>query len=182
MHGQRSVDSAWKHEELPSAVLADPCSCLQMQGLMVITILLCGVVVALHHFICQRFSGQADTPVPPGPALPAGRPACTQSSSDDGAAPAEHKPSVWESLRFLAKSPQIQCLGVMSMSQGLTTNLLDMAWKTHLHMLHNTPAAYAVRHLPGWPIAFEVKHALLLAAPVHRPVLKRCSTAGSLLP
>jgi AAA family ATP:ADP antiporter len=46
---------------------------------------------------------------------------------------------------FLTKSPQIQCLAVMALAQGLSTNLIEIAWKSHLHMLHPSPAAYSVR-------------------------------------
>ena len=53
--------------------------------------------------------------------------------------------SLAESLRVLANSQQIRCLGVMALAQGLTTNLVDIVWKTHLHMLHPDPARYAVR-------------------------------------
>ncbi|KAK9829542.1 hypothetical protein WJX72_006395 [[Myrmecia] bisecta] len=46
-------------------------------------------------------------------------------------------------LVFLAKSPQIRCLALMALAQGISTNLIDIAWKNHLHMLHPTPGAYA---------------------------------------
>lgn len=49
-----------------------------------------------------------------------------------------------QAVVFLAKSPQIRCLAMMALAQGLTTNLLDVAWKQHLHMLHPSPAAYSV--------------------------------------
>ncbi|KAL3142921.1 hypothetical protein ABBQ38_003208 [Trebouxia sp. C0009 RCD-2024] len=48
-----------------------------------------------------------------------------------------------QAVVFLAKSPQIRCLAMMALAQGLTTNLLDVAWKQHLHMLHPSPAAYS---------------------------------------
>lgn len=54
-----------------------------------------------------------------------------------------------QAVVFLAKSPQIRCLAMMALAQGLTTNLLDVAWKQHLHMLHPSPAAYSVRTPPG---------------------------------
>ena len=50
-----------------------------------------------------------------------------------------------QAVVFLAKSPQIRCLAMMALAQGLTSNLLDVAWKQHLHMLHPSPAAYSVR-------------------------------------
>ena len=46
---------------------------------------------------------------------------------------------------FLARSPQIRCLAVMALAQGLSTNLIEVVWKNHLHMLHPSPAAYSVR-------------------------------------
>jgi AAA family ATP:ADP antiporter len=44
---------------------------------------------------------------------------------------------------FLGKSPQIRCLAMMALAQGITTRLLDVSWKHYLHKLHTTPAAYA---------------------------------------
>ena len=49
-----------------------------------------------------------------------------------------------QAVVFLAKSPEIRCLAMMALAQGLTTNLLDVAWKQHLHMLHPSPYAYSV--------------------------------------
>eukprot|EP00891_Asterochloris_glomerata_P002727 jgi/Astpho2/2727/e_gw1.00050.92.1_t len=51
--------------------------------------------------------------------------------------------SLKQAVVFLVKSPQIRCLALMALAQGLSTNLLDIAWKTHLHMLHPSPGAYA---------------------------------------
>ena len=53
--------------------------------------------------------------------------------------------SLKQAVVFLVKAPQIRCLALMALAQGLSTNLLDIAWKTHLHMLHPSPGAYAVR-------------------------------------
>jgi len=54
------------------------------------------------------------------------------------------KPSLKEAFVFLTQSKQIRCLAVMALAQGLSTNLIDLAWKSHLHMLHPSPAAYSV--------------------------------------
>ena len=45
---------------------------------------------------------------------------------------------------YLTQSRQIRCLAVMALAQGLSTNLIEIAWKSHLHMLHPSPAAYSV--------------------------------------
>lgn len=133
----------------------------QLQGLMTIIVVFCVAVLLLHHGIVQRFpakrgagsalalsgttaqrvtgSGTPDSDMSRKQVTPT-RPAQKQQEQQQLE---EQKPSVVESLQFLARSPQIQCLGIMSLSQGLTTNLLDLAWKTHLQMLHPTPTAYA---------------------------------------
>ncbi|KAL3138241.1 hypothetical protein ABBQ32_006060 [Trebouxia sp. C0010 RCD-2024] len=70
-----------------------------------------------------------------------------------------------QAVVFLAKSPQIRCLAMMALAQGLTTNLLDVAWKQHLHMLHPSPAAYSVSQpIPLLPPPLSLCHAALPAA------------------
>ena len=48
-----------------------------------------------------------------------------------------------EAFAFLRQSPQIRCLAMMALAQGITTRLLEVSWKHYLHKLHSTPAAYA---------------------------------------
>jgi len=80
-----------------------------------------------------------------------------------------------EAVVFLAKSPQIRCLGMMALAQGLTTNLLDVAWKQHLHMLHPSPAAYSVSACPPASLA----HAAPLPCRLLCECLPPCLTALS---
>ena len=77
--------------------------------------------------------------------------------------PEAGKQSLGDSLRVLAQSQQIRCLGVMALSQGLTTNLVDIVWKTHLHMLHPDPAHYAV----GRSLVPPFLQAVRLLPPLH---------------
>lgn len=65
------------------------------------------------------------------------------------------KLSIREAVVFLTKSPQIRCLAVMALAQGLSTNLIEIAWKSHLHMLHPSPAAYSVS-VPSQPLFYRV--------------------------
>lgn len=51
--------------------------------------------------------------------------------------------SVADAFAFLRRSPQIRCLAVMALAQGITTRLLEVSWKHYLHKLHASPAAYA---------------------------------------
>ncbi|BDA47960.1 ADP,ATP carrier protein 1 [Coccomyxa sp. Obi] len=84
--------------------------------------------------------------------LRAGSEASTSGTASPGAAAVKAvaaggkkkaKLSLRDAVIFLTKSPQIQCLAVMALAQGLSTNLIEIAWKSHLHMLHPSPAAYS---------------------------------------
>lgn len=48
-----------------------------------------------------------------------------------------------EAWLFLVKSPQIRCLAIMALAQGLTNRILEVSWKHYLHVLHPSPVAYA---------------------------------------
>ncbi len=146
----------------------------QLQAIMLVVLGFGALVLALHHHIVHRFDTNvhgSEPPVvvvPPPAAAPPPLPAPSANgaaASGVGAAPAPLPPpaepapgaggapkrkaklSLREALVFLANSPQIRCLAVMALAQGLSSNLIDIAWKSHLHMLHPTPAAYSVR--PG---------------------------------
>ncbi|GLC36053.1 hypothetical protein PLESTF_001253400 [Pleodorina starrii] len=54
----------------------------------------------------------------------------------------QSKQNLKEIYRTLASSVPIRCLVVMSMAQGLCTNLMEFAWKSHIRLLYPTPAAF----------------------------------------
>ena len=68
-----------------------------------------------------------------------------ESATEAGGGKKRGKLSMREAVAFLTKSPQIRCLATMALAQGLSTNLIEIVWKNHLHMLHPSPAAYSVR-------------------------------------
>ncbi len=51
--------------------------------------------------------------------------------------------SIVGAWKYLIKSPQIKCLAVMAIAQGLTTRILEVSWKTYLHMMCPSPVEYA---------------------------------------
>ena len=106
----------------------------------------------------------------------------SNSSSDVSSSTTAHSPSTHhrhnrqgnrsklgfkEAVVFLAKSPQIRCLAMMALAQGLTTNLLDVAWKQHLHMMHPSPAAYSVSACPPCLTALSSDAACTALCHVH---------------
>lgn len=79
---------------------------------------------------------------------PTAHPTPAQKSQQEGPAcvlPPEEpaKLSPREAFSFLIQSPQIRALALMAIAQGVCTNVLDLAWKSHLRLLHPTPAAYS---------------------------------------
>jgi len=80
-----------------------------------------------------------------------GEPSESSSSSGDetGGTPAGDDaskpppPTLKEALAYVAASPQVRCLAVMSMSQGVCSSLLEFAWKSELRRLHPDPASFS---------------------------------------
>jgi len=53
------------------------------------------------------------------------------------------KRGLLDAFKFVANSPELSCLAVMAISQGISTILFQVAWKTQLRILHPNPTAYA---------------------------------------
>lgn len=76
------------------------------------------------------------------------------------------KLSLREAFSFLIQSPQIRALALMAIAQGVCTNVLDLAWKSHLRLLHPTPAAYSAFMGEVAVATGVVTGALMLATPL----------------
>ena len=57
--------------------------------------------------------------------------------------------------RELAASIPIQCLAVMSLAQGLCTNLMEFAWKSHIRLLYHNPADFTafLGEVAAWQVS-----------------------------
>ena len=70
-------------------------------------------------------------------------PKTTKETAAAADVPPKKSMSMKEAFAYLRKSPQIRCLAMMALAQGITTRLLEVSWKHYLHKLYTTPAAYA---------------------------------------
>ncbi len=52
------------------------------------------------------------------------------------------KLSLWESLRFIVKSPYLRCIAMMVVAYGLTMTLTEVAWKANLKNAYPDTGAY----------------------------------------
>ena len=133
-------------------VLSDSAQVQAMMGV----VLACGLTaMALHAHIVRSYPPEEEGDEP-GAAV---KKACggleegavevesALATTDDPAAvcatpPPDH-PSLRQAFTFLARSPQIRCLAIMALAQGLSANLIEIAWKGQVHLLHPSPAAYS---------------------------------------
>jgi AAA family ATP:ADP antiporter len=53
------------------------------------------------------------------------------------------KVSFWENAKTLGSSPALQCLAAIALAQGITTNLIEVAWKAGLREKFSDPRTYS---------------------------------------
>ena len=106
---------------------------LQLRLLMLSVFVAGAAIFALHAVIVRS----SDTWKAEALALEAGPPAAD-------AVPAGKKPRMRtrDAFKALASSPQILCLAAMSVAQGLSSNVFQVAWKTQLRQLYPEPSLY----------------------------------------
>lgn len=55
----------------------------------------------------------------------------------------EKKKTFWENAKVLLSSPALQCLAVVALAQGITNNLIEVAWKASLRAKFADPRLYS---------------------------------------
>ena len=60
-----------------------------------------------------------------------------------GKKPKKDETGLIDALKFVARTPEVLCLAVMSICQGLSSILFQVAWKGQLRILHPEPHAYS---------------------------------------
>jgi len=97
-----------------------------------------GIVTLVAHAWISRIQPAVGTAAPEGSAAGGGGDAAPSP------APKEEEPaSFLATVRTLLKNPALSALAVMSVAQGVATNLLEVAWKSELRVLYPQPAAYS---------------------------------------
>lgn len=110
---------------------------LLVSTLMGITLAACAVIVVVHRGIVRHAKQRGMMlPAPAG----SGR---SGSGGEEASTTKDNKPDVLEAFKIIAETPQVACLAICAVSQGLSMNLFEFAWKGHLRMLHPTPTEYS---------------------------------------
>ena len=120
--------------------------------LLMSLVMLCGVGIAATHAYIMHRAHQADGGVGRAAAKEAAlaaRKAHEDEKAENAALVAagkekkKAKTGLLDALQFVLRSPEVLCLAIMSVSQGLSSILFQVAWKGQLRILHPSPAEYS---------------------------------------
>mmetsp|Transcript_25445 Transcript_25445/g.83715 ORF Transcript_25445/g.83715 Transcript_25445/m.83715 type:complete len:596 (+) Transcript_25445:179-1966(+) len=128
----------------------------QLQLLLALTAVLCGAMVLLHAVIVKSAEerGMYDDDARQPQHEEANRASEKGSGGDDertkeaqademASSGSEPKHGLAEAFAVIRSNPAVTCLAVCAAAQGVTMNLLDVLWKSHLRLLAPTPAEYS---------------------------------------
>ena len=87
------------------------------------------------------------------------------------------KTGLFDALRFVLQKPEVLCLAIMSISQGLSSILFQVAWKGQLRILHPSPQAYSAFMGDVQLMSGALTCIMMLAAPW---LFKKLGWAGTL--
>jgi len=109
--------------------------------MMQICIALCAVIITVHHLVSTSESSKERESE--------ARVLATGGSNGSAEVLLETQPkkkkkkaSFKQAIIILSRSPQIKCLAIMSLCQGLGSNLLEITWKSHLRLLAPDPSSF----------------------------------------
>jgi len=166
-------------------VPADQVWAVKLRFLMTI-VMGCGVAIAATHAYIMRRAHAADG----GAGRAAARKAMALAESDSadlkqlnneraaaGKKPKRPKTGLFDALRFVLAKPEVFCLAIMSVSQGLSSILFQVAWKGQLRILHPSPQAYSAFMGDVQLMSGALTCVLMLAAPW---LFKKLGWAGTL--
>jgi AAA family ATP:ADP antiporter len=158
---------------------------VKLRFLMTI-VMCCGVAIAATHAYIMRRKHLADG----GAGKEAARVASQKAEDDEaslrainaeralaGKKPKQSKTGLFDALRFVMKKPEVTCLAIMSVAQGLSSILFQVAWKGQLRILHPSPQAYSAFMGDVQLMSGALTCTLMLAAPW---LFKKLGWAGTL--
>ena len=175
----------WVSGTWAPAVPAEQVWAVKLRFLMTI-VMCCGVFIAATHAYIMHRAHAADG----GAGRAAAKKAMALAESDradlkrqnsqraaEGKKPKKPKTGLFDALRFVLIKPEVFCLAIMSVSQGLSSILFQVAWKGQLRILHPAPQAYSAFMGDVQLMSGALTCLLMLAAPW---LFKKLGWAGTL--
>ena len=126
---------------------------MKMKLLMGI-VMLCGVGIAATHAYIMHKARRADGGVQAAKDAAAVAAAQKEHAAEQKAArerlaagknpeKKKKKTGLVDAVRFVIRTPEVLCLAIMSIAQGLSSILFQVAWKGQLRILHPSPQGYS---------------------------------------
>ena len=167
-------------------VPADEVWATKLRFLMTL-VMVCGVGIASTHAYIMKKAHEADG----GAGKEAARKAAAEAREAhraekeknkarmaEGKSKKKSKTGLFDALRFVLKKPEVLCLAIMSVSQGLSSILFQVAWKGQLRILHPSPQAYSAFMGDVQLMSGALTCGLMLAAPWLFKTLGWAATLG----
>ena len=107
----------------------------QLKFLVNLTIGIAACILGLHHWLDGKFVR------PKILAQEKAKKEAQAALAESGQK--EEKKSFWENAKVLLSSPALQCLAMVALAQGITTNLVEVAWKASLREKFWDPRLYS---------------------------------------
>ena len=107
--------------------------------LFMTVVMFCGAsIMACHKYICDEARKDPNSAM-----MEKQRDSKTQSDADKAANKKTKKAGLLSSLMYVFESPEVACLAVMAVAQGLSSIIFQVAWKTQLRIYRPDPTSYA---------------------------------------
>lgn len=103
----------------------------QLKFLVNMTVVVAACILGLHHWLDATFVRPKQKAVESAPIV------------EVEGGEAEKKPTFFENAKALLSSPALQCLAAIALAQGITTNLVEVAWKASLRERFADPRLYS---------------------------------------
>ena len=110
--------------------------------LFMFVVMFCGgAIMACHKYICDRERKDPNSAMMQK--LRQHEAKVITQIDDAGSKKKKKKQGLAASLTYVFESPEVACLAVMAIAQGLSSIIFQVAWKTQLRILRPDPTSYA---------------------------------------
>ena len=126
----------------PAGVSADDMWAAKLRLFMAV-VMLCGfAIMGIHKWICDEAKADATSPMNEK-LREHERLVAADAALDPKDQKKKKKAGLLSSVAYVFESPEVACLAVMAVAQGLSSIIFQVAWKTQLRILRPDPTSYA---------------------------------------
>ena len=122
----------------PAGVAPEDMWAAKLKLFMTVVMFCGGSIMACHKYICDEARKDPNSAM-----MEKQRDSKIRSDADKAAKKKTKKAGLLSSLMYVFESPEVACLAVMAIAQGLSSIIFQVAWKTQLRIYRPDPTSYA---------------------------------------